>query len=124
MNGPVRKSYHHTRIMWDGGVISDAARFCHEFGANPDVEELKRYNVAANARECDHAKLHWYDDGERAFYSCGGCDLSDPNWKDKFEGCRACSWSRNPKCGRCGGTGLIRRATPAQDHPSTEEREI
>lgn len=110
MNEATRKSYHHTRVMWDGGVISDAATFCHEFGENPDVEELKRYNIEAQARECDHSKLEYIDTGERTFWTCGGCDLSDPKWMDKFEPCPMwhSEWDRE-KCKRCGDLRLIRK---------------
>jgi hypothetical protein len=109
---PVRRSYHHTRVLWEGGVISDRARFCHEFGKNPDVEELERYNAEGHARECDHARLRRHESDEgHIWYTCKDCDLSDPNWSDKFKECPNCKWrtsyDRQP-CPTCGGTHLIR----------------
>lgn len=105
------KAYHHERVLWSGGVISRRAVFCHEFGVNPDVDELERYNIAARSRECDHAKLRFIDTGEREFYACEGCGLSDPDWRNKFTLCLcASSYHRDPNCAHCGGTGLLPRA--------------
>lgn len=113
---PVRRSYHHTRILWEGGVISDRARFCHEFGVNPDVEELERYNAAGRAMECDHATLEFHESDEgRSYYTCGGCNLSDPNWRDKFVQCPDCKWrtSYGPKkCATCRNAHLIPAPPP------------
>lgn len=100
---PVRKSYHHQRVLWDGGIISARAAFCHEFGENPDVD----YNTAAKAQECNHTTLRYHDNGERGWYVCDECDLSDPDWRKKFTACHACSWRRDPKCVHCHGLGLV-----------------
>lgn len=109
---PTRKSYHSTRVMYEGGVISYRAQFCHEFGVNPDVEELERYNTEGKARECQHLRLRRHEnDDERVWYSCPDCDLySDPNWRDKFDSCPNyhSEYDRTP-CKRCGGLYLIRK---------------
>jgi hypothetical protein len=106
----VRKSYHHTRVLWSGGVISYYAQRCHEFGLNPDVEELERHNREGASRACAHPKLVRREYEDRVTFSCPDCHLEDPEWRNEYRRCTRCYYSITPICSECRGTGLVRGA--------------
>lgn len=49
------KPFRPMDIDWSG-VVSYYGRRCLEFGLNPDVEELQRYNREAKVRACQHTR--------------------------------------------------------------------
>lgn len=75
MNYPqdVPRAPHHRYIDVTDNYVSYNGRRCYEFGYNPDLDELLRYNEEAKQAACPHENVQVIQGDDRTWSLCRDC---------------------------------------------------